>query len=61
MYILIFRNILELGKEAAHWENLGLDIPMHAYHVSLDFLISHREQYGPTERPELYDEEMYFN
>ncbi|KAM3963696.1 LOW QUALITY PROTEIN: dynein heavy chain 2, axonemal kl-2 [Aphomia sociella] len=26
-------NILELCKEAAHWENLGLDIPLHAYQV----------------------------
>ncbi|CAG9785840.1 unnamed protein product [Diatraea saccharalis] len=26
-------NILELGKEALHWENLGLDIPLHAYQV----------------------------
>ncbi|XP_045516056.1 dynein axonemal heavy chain 2 [Pieris brassicae] len=26
-------NILELCKEAHHWENLGLDIPLHAYQV----------------------------
>ncbi|CAG4999301.1 unnamed protein product [Parnassius apollo] len=26
-------NILDLCKEAAHWENLGLDIPVHAYQV----------------------------
>ncbi|XP_063358685.1 dynein axonemal heavy chain 2 isoform X1 [Cydia amplana] len=26
-------NILELCKEASHWENLGMDIPQHAYVV----------------------------
>ncbi|XP_013149055.1 PREDICTED: dynein heavy chain 2, axonemal [Papilio polytes] len=26
-------NILELCKEATHWENLGLDIPLHAFQV----------------------------
>ncbi|RVE54736.1 hypothetical protein evm_000503 [Chilo suppressalis] len=26
-------NILELCKEASHWENLGLDIPLHAFQV----------------------------
>ncbi|XP_037870398.1 dynein axonemal heavy chain 2 isoform X3 [Bombyx mori] len=26
-------NILDLCKEAAHWENLGQDIPLHAYQV----------------------------
>ncbi|CAH0714647.1 unnamed protein product, partial [Brenthis ino] len=26
-------NILELCREASHWENLGLDIPLHAYQV----------------------------
>jgi hypothetical protein len=30
-----FRNILELCKEATHWENLGLDIPLHAYQVGI--------------------------